>query len=135
MSGVTVPASMMGLVGRDPFFETIAGKPNTRSQDTMGRTMSALGVRWVRIDIRIPADYSASDAAVDAAIAQYDYFLKTVAPRERLKVLLLVNFDVVMGVDANEMRKGPYTTDALYGPRYNRYMRVWMGRVQRIIKR
>lgn len=135
MPGVTVPAAMMGLVGRDPFFETIAGKPNTRSQDTMGRTMSALGVRWVRIDIRIPADYSASDATVDAAIAQYDYFLKTVAPRERLKVLLLVNFDVVMGVDANEMRKGPYTTDALYGPRYNTYMRVWMGRVQRIIKR
>ena len=135
MPGARVPADMMGLVGRDPFFETKDGKPNRVAQDTMGRTMSALGVRWVRIDMRIPADYWASDAAVDTAIGQYDYFIKTVAPREKLKVLLLVNFDVVMGVDANEISKGPFTPDTTYGPRYNAYMRVWMTRVQRIVTR
>ena len=135
MPGSRVPADMMGLVGRDPFFDSKDGKPNTVAQDTMGRTMTALGVRWVRIDMRIPADYWASDATVDAAIAQYDYFIKTVAPREKLKVLLLVNFDVVMGVDANEISKGPYSPDTLYGPRYNAYMRVWMARVQRIVTR
>ncbi len=133
--GSKVPAAIMGLVGRDPFFDTKNGKPNTVSQDTMGRTMATLGVRWVRIDMRIPADYWASDAVVDAAIAQYDYFIKTVAPREHLQVLLLVNFDVVMGVDANEISKGPYTTDRVYGPRYNAYMRIWMTRVQRILTR
>jgi hypothetical protein len=135
MPGTRVPADMMGLVGRDPFFETKNGKPNTVAQDTMGRTMTALGVRWVRIDMRIPADYWASDEAVDTAIGQYDYFINTVAPREKLKVLLLVNFDVIMGVDANEISKGPFSPDALYGPRYNAYMRVWMARVQRIVAR
>ena len=135
MPGVRVPADMMGLVGRDPFFEMRNGKPNRVAQDTMGRTMSALGVRWVRIDMRIPADYWASDAVVDTAIGQYDYFINTVAPREKLKVLLLVNFDVVMGVDANEISKGPFTPDTLYGPRYNAYMRIWMARVQRIVTR
>lgn len=135
MPGTRVPAEMMGLVARDPFFETKDGKPNRVAQDTMGRVMRTMGVRWVRIDMRIPADYWASDAAVDAAIAQYDYFINTVAPREQLRVLLLVNFDVVMGVDANEIAKGPFSPDPRYGTRYNAYMRVWMGRVFRILTR
>jgi hypothetical protein len=49
--------------------------------------------------------------------------------------LLLVNFDVIMGVDANEISAGPFSPDTRYGTRYNTYMRVWMGRVFRIVTR
>ena len=101
----------------------------------MGIEMARLGVRWVRIDIRLPADYWASEAIVVTAISRYDYFINTVAPRHQIKVLLLLNFDVIMGVDANELSRGPYTTDPNYGPNYNKYMQVWMKRAWQIVAR
>ena len=125
----------MGLVGRDPYFEVNNNILNTQAIDQMGIEMARLGVRWVRIDIRLPVDYWASDAAVVTAISRYDYFINTVAPRHQIKVLLLLNFDVIMGVDANELSRGPYSTDPKYGPNYNKYMQVWMTRAWQIVAR
>ena len=133
--GTLVPVDMMGLVGRDPYFEVNNNLLNTQAIDQMGIEMAQLGVYWVRIDIRLPADYWASDAAVVTAISRYDYFINTVAPRHHINVLLLLNFDVIMGVDANELARGPYTTDLTYGPNYNKYMQVWMARAWQIIAR
>lgn len=135
ITGARVPAGMMGLVGRDPFYEVVDGKVNTRSQATMGRIMQTLGVRWVRIDMRIPLTMSASQNDIDAAISRYDYFINTVAPANNLKVLMLFSFDLIMGVDANRIAVGPYKTHPQYGPRYNPYMTEWMSRAQRVIMR
>jgi hypothetical protein len=135
MAGTLVPANMMGLVGRDPYFEVNNNQLNTQAIDQMGIEMAQLGVRWVRIDVRLPADYWASEAVVVTAISRYDYFINTVAPRHNINVLLLLNFDVIMGVDANELSRGPYTTDPNYGPNYNKYMQVWMARAWQIVAR
>ncbi len=126
---------MMGLVGRDPYFEVNNNQLNTQAIDQMGIEMAQLGVRWVRIDMRLPADYWASDAVVVTAMSRYDYFINTVAPRHNINVLLLLNFDVIMGVDANELARGPYITDPKYGPSYNKYMQVWMARAWQIVAR
>lgn len=126
---------MMGLVGRDPFYEVVDGKVNTRAQATMGRIMQTLGVRWVRIDMRIPLAMGARPEDIEAAISRYDYFVNTVAPANNLKVLMLLNFDLIMGVDANQMALGPYTTHPQYGPRYNAYMTEWMTRAEQVIQR
>jgi hypothetical protein len=125
----------MGLVGRDPYFETYGGQHNKLAMDEMGRHMRQIGVRWVRLDVRLGAPIMAADGAIDAAIRPYDYFIKTVAPRHGIKVLLLFNFDLLMGIDANEMSQGPFINHALYGPRYNTYMQAWMKRAFRIIRR
>ena len=125
----------MGLVGRDPYFEVNNNILNTQAIDQMGIEMGQLGVRWVRIDMRLPANYSASDAVVLTAISRYDYFINTVAPRHNINVLLLLNFDLIMGENANNLALGPYTTDLKYGPDYNNYMRVWMARAWQIVKR
>ncbi len=125
----------MGLVGRDPYFEVNNNQLNTQAIDQMGIEMAQLGVRWVRIDMRLPADYWASDAVVVTAMSRYDYFINTVAPRHNINVLLLLNFDVIMGVDANELARGPYITDPKYGPSYNKYMQVWMARAWQIVAR
>ena len=125
----------MGLVGRDPYFEVNNNQLNTQAIDQMGIEMAQLGVRWVRIDMRLPADYWASDAVVVTAMSRYDYFINTVAPRHNINVLLLLNFDVIMGVDANELARGPYITDPKYGPNYNKYMQVWMARAWQIVAR
>jgi len=135
IAGTLVPADMMGLVGRDSYFEVNNNQLNTQTIDQMGIEMAQLGVRWVRIDIRLPADYWASEATVVTAISRYDYFINTVAPRHNINVLLLLNFDVIMGVDANELSRGPYSTDLKYGPNYNKYMQVWMKRAWQIIAR
>jgi len=134
-TGARVPAGMMGLVGRDPFYEVIDGKVNPRAQATMGRIMQSMGVRWVRIDMRIPLVMGASQNDIDVAISRYDYFVNTVAPANNLKVLMLLNFDLIMGVDANQIAVGPYATHPQYGPRYNAYMTEWMARAQRVIMR
>lgn len=125
----------MGLVGRDPYFEYVNNQVNMRAQERMGYEMARLGVRWVRIDMRLPIGYTTSTVAVDAAISRYDYFIMEVAPRYGINVLVLLNFDLIMGVDANELARGPYVDDITYGPAYNTYMRAWMARAWRIITR
>jgi hypothetical protein len=126
---------MMGLVGRDPYFETTRGRVNQLAMDEMGRHMAEIGVRWVRLDVRMATPLLAGNAAIDAAIRPYDYFIKTVAPRHGIKVLLLLNFDLLMGIDANAMATGPFVDNAVYGPEYNTYMQAWMRRAFRIIQR
>ncbi len=133
--GSRVPAGIMGLVGRDPFYEVINGQVNTRAQLTMGQMMKSIGVRWVRLDMRIPLTIGATQAQIDAAISQYDYFINTVAPANNLKVLLLLNFDLIMGVNANQIAVGPFRTHPQYGPGYNAYMTEWMFRAQRVVMR
>ena len=133
--GTLVPAEMMGLVGRDPYFEYVNNQVNQAAQERMGYEMSRLGVRWVRIDVRLPVAYTTSTPAVLAAISRYDYFITTVAPRYGIKVLVLLNFDLIMGVDANELMRGPYIDHMRYGPGYNTYMQEWMNRAWLIIAR
>ena len=135
MGGTVVPADMMGLVGRDPYFEFVDNRVNMVAQERMGFEMARLGVRWVRLDIRLPVGYTTSSAAITAAISRYDFFITDVAPRYGIKVLLLLNFDLIMGVDANELMRGPYANDLQYGPGYNVYMRAWMQRAWQIVMR
>lgn len=125
----------MGIVGRDPYFEYVNNQVNRQAQERMGYEMAQLGVKWVRLDMRLPVGYTTSTAAIVAAISRYDYFITEVAPRYGINVLVLLNFDLIMGVDANELMRGPYTNDLLYGPGYNEYMRAWMARAWLVIAR
>src|SRR5512138_139018 len=48
----------MGMVIRDPWYDfgtnpTFPGQANQAFQDTMGATLAAMGVRWVRLDFHI----------------------------------------------------------------------------------
>jgi len=130
-----IPHTMKGLVGRDPYFEIVNGRVNKRSQDTMGRIMHSLGVHWVRIEMRIPLRMDATEADIDLAISRYDYFIESVAPQHNLKVLMLLSFDLIMGVNPNQISNGPYFAHPQYGPYYNRYMTEWMNRAQKVVRR
>jgi hypothetical protein len=48
----------MGMVVRDPWFDfgtnpAFPGQPNKAFQDRMGATLAEMGVRWVRLDVRV----------------------------------------------------------------------------------
>ncbi len=81
----------MGMVIRDPYYDTLIGNgtiaPNTAAQDAMGKRLEELGVRWVRLE------FLADDGRVD--LSRYDYFIGTVAPRHNLKVLGLLNTNII----------------------------------------
>src|SRR5262245_999053 len=74
----------MGMVIRDPWYDfgthpDLPGQPNQAFQDTMGATLAAMGVRWVRLDFHIVvplADATVDQSQeVDAEIAKNDYFI------------------------------------------------------------
>src|SRR4051794_14468349 len=82
----------MGMVIRDPWYDfgTNPSYPNAANQDfqdTMGATLAHAGVRWVRLDVHIYGNDPISE------IAKNDYFINEVAPRNNLKVLVLLSFD------------------------------------------
>src|SRR5436309_1826658 len=89
----------MGMVIRDPWYDfgtnpAYPNAPNRDFQDTMGATLAHAGVRWVRLDVHIFGDPISE-------IAKNDYFINEVAPRNDLKVLALLSFDLLQGVDAH----------------------------------
>ena len=133
-------AELMGMVVRDPWFDfgtnpAAPDQPNRAFQDRMGATLAELGVRWVRMDFRINAGIGAPQAAVDSEIAKNDYFINVVAPRHGFKVLGLLAFDLLQGVDAHLLNTGPYTLTSKYGGGVNTYMQEWLDRALMIADR
>jgi hypothetical protein len=129
----------MGMVVRDPWFDygtnpAFAGA-NRSAQDRMGAILAQAGVRWVRLDFRIAAGLDASQDFVDTEIAKNDYFIKEVAPRHGFKVLGLLAFDLLQGVDANLLDEVEAVDDPLYGGGVTPYMRVWLDRALRVADR
>ena len=136
----------MGMVIRDPWYDfgtTAPGQPNKAFQDTMGATLAAMGVRWVRLDFHIVvpmADVSVDQSqAVEAEIAKNDYFIREVAPRHNLKVLALLSFDLLQATDAHMLNTGPFTeTSSLppdFGGGVNKYMHAWLTRALQVADR
>lgn len=133
-------AELMGMVVRDPWFDfgtnpAYPGQPNRAFQDRMGATLAELGVRWVRMDFRINAGIGAPQETVTSEIAKNDYFITEVAPRHGFKVLGLLSFDLLQGVDANLLNTGPYTLTSKYGGGVNAYMQEWLDRALLIADR
>jgi hypothetical protein len=133
----------MGMVIRDPWYDfgtTIPGEPNYAFQDTMGLTLSNIGVRWVRLDFHIVvplADVTVDQSqAIDAEIAKNDYFINVVAPRHNLKVLALLSFDLLQGTNGHLLNTGPFTETSTLPPDFgggvNKYMHAWLTRALRI---
>jgi hypothetical protein len=131
----------MGMVIRDPWYDfgtTTPGKPNQAFQDTMGATLAKMGVRWVRLDFHIVvplADVNVDQSqAIDAEIAKNDYFINVVAPRNNLKVLALLSFDLLQATDAHALNS---TTSEVspFGGGVNKYMHAWLTRALRIADR
>jgi hypothetical protein len=131
---------LMGMVVRDPWFDfgtnpAFPGQSNKAFQDRMGAIMAQSGVRWVRMDFRIAANLDASQEFVEQEIAKNDYFVREVAPRHGFKVLGLLAFDLLQGVDANLLNTGPYTETSKYGGGVNQYMQVWLDRALMVADR
>jgi hypothetical protein len=143
--GVSNP-DFMGMVIRDPWYDfgtAVPGQPNQAFQDTMGLTLSNMGVRWVRLDFHIVvplADVTVDQSqAIDAEIAKNDYFINEVAPRHNLKILALLSFDLLQGTNGHLLNTGPFTETSTLRPYYgggvNKYMHAWLTRALRIAKR
>jgi hypothetical protein len=136
----------MGMVIRDPWYDfgtTVPGQPNQAFQDTMGLTLSNMGVRWVRLDFHIVvplADVTVDQSqAIDAEIAKNDYFINVVAPQHNLKVLALLSFDLLQATDAHLLNTGPFTETSTMPPNLgggvNKYMHAWLTRALQIADR
>jgi hypothetical protein len=130
----------MGMVVRDPWFDfgtnpAFPGQPNKAFQDRMGATLAEMGVRWVRLDVRVAAGIGAPAELVTAEIAKNDYFINEVAPRYGFNVLGLLAFDLLQGVDANLLNSGPYTVTTKYGGGVNAYMNTWLDRALEVADR
>jgi hypothetical protein len=133
----------MGMVIRDPWYDfgthpAFPDQPNKVFQDTMGLTLSNMGVRWARLDFHIVvplADPTVDQSqAIDAEIAKNDYFINVVAPRNNLKILALLSFDLVQGTDAHELNSLVNETST-FGGGVNKYMHAWLTRALRIADR
>jgi hypothetical protein len=131
----------MGMVIRDPWYDfgtTVPGQPNQVFQDTMGLTLSNMGVRWVRLDFHIVvplADVTVDQSqAIDAEIAKNDYFINVVAPQHNLKVLALLSFDMLQATDAHALNSTVSETSK-FGGGVNKYMHAWLTRALQIADR
>lgn len=133
----TAPAALdsefMGMVIRDPWYDfdtnpSYPNAPNQDFQDRMGATLATAGVRWVRLDFHIVGNDPAAE------IAKNDYFIQTVAPRHGLKVLALLSFDLLQGVDAHQLNN-PSSISSKYGGGVNQYMDTWLTRALMIADR
>jgi hypothetical protein len=133
----------MGMVIRDPWYDFntnpfYPGQPNYAFQDTMGATLAAMGVRWVRLDFHIVvplADVTVNQSqAIEAEIAKNDYFINEVAPRHNLKVLALLSFDLLQATDAHELNN-PTAESSKFGGGVNKYMHAWLTRALYIADR
>jgi hypothetical protein len=138
----------MGMVIRDPWYDfgthpAFPNQPNKVFQDTMGLTLANMGVRWVRMDFHIVvplADVNVDQtAAIDAEIAKNDYFINVVAPRNNLKILALLSFDLLQSTNGHLLNTGPFTETSTLRPYYgggvNKYMHAWLTRALRIAER
>jgi hypothetical protein len=145
--GVSNP-DFMGMVIRDPWYDfgtnpAFPNQPNKAFQDTMGATLSNMGVRWVRLDFHIVvplADVTVDQSqAIDAEIAKNDYFINVVAPQHNLKVLALLSFDLLQATDAHLLNTGPFTETSTLTPNFgggvNKYMHAWLTRALQIADR
>ena len=133
----------MGMVIRDPWYDfgthpAFPSQPNKPFQDTMGLTLSNMGVRWVRLDFHIVvplADTTVDQSqAIDAEIAKNDYFINVVAPRNNLKILALLSFDILQATDAHELNSTVGEASS-FGGGVNKYMHAWLTRALRIADR
>lgn len=137
--GATNP-DFMGMVIRDPWYDfntnpAAPGEPNRPFQDAMGQYLANIGVRWVRLDFHIPVGYTGPADQVDFEISKNDYFIFEVAPRYNLKVLALLSFDVVQGINPRELNTGAAISNSPYGGGVNIYMQTWLDRALRIADR
>jgi hypothetical protein len=136
---------LMGMVVRDPWFDfgtnpAFPGQSNQAFQDRMGVLLAQSGVRWVRMDFRIAANefQPLTSELVQSEIAKNDYFVNVVAPRHGFKVLGLLAFDLLQGVDANRLNEDDledYIQGSKYGGGVNQYMEVWLDRALAIADR
>ncbi len=123
----------IGMVVRDPYYEwgSAPGKPNEPNrefQDFMGKMLARAGVEWVRLEIHIRS------GDVIGELKKQEYFINTVAPRYKLKVLALLAFDIVPGRDlwqlncvkATEPEKCIVDSSGTYGGGVNQYMQTWL---------
>jgi hypothetical protein len=129
---LAINPELLGMVIRDPWYDfgTYPGlpdEPNRVAQERMGAILEDAGVRWVRLEFFVEGD---GVAALDRTFARYDFFINEVAPRHRLKVLGLLSFGLIRGIDPldpnNGMTAGPFTTDPIYGGGVNLYMKQWL---------
>src|SRR5262245_2361995 len=123
----------MGMVIRDPWYDfntnpAYPNQPNRVFQDTMGATLKRAGVRWVRLDFHIPVPIGGATAVISDEIMKNDYFINQVAPRNDLKVLALLSFDLIQGVDPRLLNTGPFTVTSQFGGGVNAYMDAWLTR-------
>ncbi len=123
----------MGMVIRDPWYDfntnpLYPNGPNRDFQDTMGAALARAGVQWVRLDVHIVGDNA------EAEIAKNDYFINQVAPRHNLKVLALLSFDLLQGVDAH-LLNDPSTVASKFGGGVNQYMDTWLTRALMVADR
>jgi hypothetical protein len=125
---------LLGMVIRDPWYDfgTYPGlpdEPNRVAQERMGAILAETGVRWVRLEFLVEGDDA---AALDRTFARYDFFINEVAPRYGLRVLGLLSFGLIRGLDPLDLNSGitagPFTTDPDYGGGVNAYMKRWLDR-------
>lgn len=133
--GATNP-EFMGMVVRDPFYEfntnpAFPNQPNQAAQDTMGRLLANIGVRWVRLEFIADPDGHVN-------FGKYDYFIGTVAPRYGLKVLgLLTTNSIITFKDGGYYPYRlnldlPTLTHPTFGGGLNQYMIDWLSEALRV---
>ncbi len=137
-----------GMVVRDPHYEWKTNPnfngSNQTFYDEMGRNLETIGVRWVRFEMRAEDGiaYDAAKPEQGLRLAQYDYFIDVVAPRHRIKVIVLLATNLARDtsyIDPEELDRNEKDvnncSEYKYGCGTNRYMRIWLDRAFAIAKR
>lgn len=126
------------MVIRDPWYDfgthpAYPGQPNYVAQERMGALLAEMGVRWVRLELRVEGN------DVEAQIARNDFFINQVAPRYNLQVLGLLSFGLVADRHPLDLRNNsdddPMFVDPVYGGGVNSYMRTWLDRARLVANR
>jgi hypothetical protein len=90
---------LFGMVARDPFYEfntdpvNFPNAPNRTALERQAKALAGAGVRWIRMEFF--ADYDGLVRAGDINWSKYDWFIKELAPKYGLKVLVLLNVGMV----------------------------------------
>jgi hypothetical protein len=132
-----------GIVGRDPLYTLDAGErvvaPHAPADflDRLAAEIAQLGARWVRIEFHAEETGPAGPGVID--YEKYDYFIRVIAPRHGLKVLVLLNSGIVTDTDPYywlpRLEDPPDGAGADPTDLSNNYIRVFADRAREIADR
>lgn len=121
------PADGLGLVIRDPYYDfgtfpDAPEQPNLVMQERMLAQVAFLGARSIRLELH------ASGPTWPADLARNDALLQLLAPRYRLRPLVVAGFGLIRDEDPRTLNDGPFEEHPRFGGGVSPLMARWLER-------